>query len=229
METNINLSTTCFMEHQIKTGVYCILNTIDNKFYIGSVLKKSSTKKLGFRRRWQHHLHILLKNKHSNKHLQNAFNKYGREAFKFLILEIVDDESLILEREQYWIDVTNCLNREIGYNIYPFAQAVNKDFKSSKETRKKLRQINLGKPRPQWLKELLGTPVQKYSLDGFYIEEYKSIQDASNDTGIQRQDIGKCCLNKIQRAGSFQWKYKDSDKIIVKYKGKYPYNSQIKS
>jgi group I intron endonuclease len=53
-------------------GIYRIINKINDKFYIGS--------SDNIERRFSRHLLDLKKNKHDNQHLQNAWNKYGKEA-----------------------------------------------------------------------------------------------------------------------------------------------------
>ncbi len=71
-----------------KMGVYAIVNLVEGKQYVGS------SKDL--RRRWRDHWNELQSNKHSNAHLQRAFNKYGEAAFEFRILqEVVSEEELI--------------------------------------------------------------------------------------------------------------------------------------
>ena len=38
---------------------------------------------------------------------------------------------------------------------------------------------------------------------------YESISDAARQTGICRQNIGKCCNGKIKTAGGFHWEFVD--------------------
>jgi group I intron endonuclease len=64
-------------------GVYCIKNIINNNLYIGS----SKNLKL----RYFNHKTKLKNNKHENKHLQNAWNLYGEQNFKFYIIEEVEN------------------------------------------------------------------------------------------------------------------------------------------
>ena len=58
----------------IQCGIYRILNTINNKFYIGS--------SVNLRKRLYEHRRLLRLGKHENYHLQNAFTKYGEENFQ---------------------------------------------------------------------------------------------------------------------------------------------------
>jgi group I intron endonuclease len=80
-------------------GIYKIVNLINGKFYIGSASSKG-----GFRKRWNEHRSGLKNGVHPNKHLQRAWVKYGEDNFRFEILEKLNDTSIILEREQYYIN-----------------------------------------------------------------------------------------------------------------------------
>lgn len=94
-------------------GIYKITNIINNKIYIGS------SKEID--RRWYLHKYLLNKNEHYNKHLQYSWNKYGEDNFKFDIVEILNDEIKIFEREQAWIDKERACDKNIGYNINKLA------------------------------------------------------------------------------------------------------------
>lgn len=58
-------------------GIYVITNMTTGTVYIGQAVN--------IRRRWESHRHYLAANKHGNRYLQNAWNKYGADAFKFSI------------------------------------------------------------------------------------------------------------------------------------------------
>lgn len=102
--------------------IYKIVNTINNKIYIGSAKY--------FAERKGEHYYMFRNNKHSNKHLQNSYNKYG-DVFKFEILEYCNPETL-MEKEQYYID-----NLKPEYNILKEAYS-SLGFKHSEETKKLL-------------------------------------------------------------------------------------------
>jgi hypothetical protein len=89
-------------------GIYKIENLIDKKIYIGS--------SVNLRNREYKHFWMLNKNKHDNQHLQNSFNKFGENSFKFEILEECDEQSLI-ERENHYINQNKSNNQEFGYNM----------------------------------------------------------------------------------------------------------------
>ena len=70
-------------------GIYCIENKITSKKYIGYT--KDFTK-----RKYQH-LDNLSRGNHINSHLQNAYNKYGKENFYFRIIIRLPKIELILK------------------------------------------------------------------------------------------------------------------------------------
>lgn len=78
------------------SGIYKITNAVDGKFYIGSAKY--------IKERFSNHRNDLLKNKHKNSRLQNAYNKYGVESFVYDVVEVCNLDVLI-EREQYYIDL----------------------------------------------------------------------------------------------------------------------------
>ena len=90
------------------TGIYRITNLKNNKVYIGQAVD--------IEKRLEGHKRNLRGNYHINKHLQNAWNKYGEENFKFEIIEECEEDKLT-EREQYWIDYYGGINDIINYNL----------------------------------------------------------------------------------------------------------------
>lgn len=88
------------------TGIYKIVNNIDNKIYIGQ-----ST---DIEHRWcQHRYEINRKIEHP---LYCDMRKYGIENFSFEIVEECSLEDLD-EKEKYWIKYYNTTEKEKGYNI----------------------------------------------------------------------------------------------------------------
>lgn len=79
--------------------IYRIKNLINNFCYYGSAYS--------FPLRVYKHKNLLNKNKHCNLILQNAWNKYGEENFKFEIIEEALEKSNLLEREQFYLDFFN--------------------------------------------------------------------------------------------------------------------------
>lgn len=90
-------------------GIYMIKNIVDNKVYIG----RSKSINL----RFSSHKSNLRKNKHINKHLQNAWNKYGEDNFEFSVIEICETIQDTYKKEIFYIDKYKSCNRDMGYNL----------------------------------------------------------------------------------------------------------------
>ena len=118
-------------------GVYCIKNKKNKHLYIGSSKHVSS--------RLREHLTQLEAHTHSNKYLQEAFDKDGLE---FFILEFLPDATKeeLLACEQEWISKYNTVDRNKGYNkVNPNNTTYHtKSRRSSKSEKLRL------KPLPYW-------------------------------------------------------------------------------
>lgn len=134
--------------HTNRTGVYCILNKVTGKRYIGCASRS-------FRGRWKEHIGSLNKGKHRNRFLQRAWNKYGAKAFAFTILELCEPEDC-LDREKAWIESFDATNPRVGYNICKegFSRL---GTKASEETRRKISLTSRGR-RP-----MLGHKQSEYA------------------------------------------------------------------
>ena len=111
-------------------GIYKIENMVNKKIYVGS--------SYDLKERWHRHSTDLRTNKHGNSYLQNSWNKYGEDNFKFVYIELFEftTKEYLLSREQYWIDTLNVCDRNIGYNLLPTAGSP-LGFKKSEEEKEK--------------------------------------------------------------------------------------------
>jgi group I intron endonuclease len=110
----------------MKSGIYKIYFNGSDRFYVGSALNLV--------KRRENHLYFLRRQTHPNRFLLNLFNKYGRENFRFEVLERVAPDSLV-EREQAWIDE---LRPEL--NILKIARS-SFGFKHDEDTRMRMSRI----------------------------------------------------------------------------------------
>jgi len=118
----------------MSSGVYQIVNLIDPaKFYIGSAVN--------LRKRRSHHWSSLRHGRHSNNHLQHAWDLYGSDAFDFEPLIICGPEEAVVI-EQGLLDKLHP-----HYNISKDAQVGLPSalgLKRSKETRQRMSGVRKG-------------------------------------------------------------------------------------
>lgn len=122
----------------MKSGIYKIVNKDNDKYYLGSSCNI-------FDNRFKNHKSLLRKNKHFNKHLQDAWNKYGEEKFIFSVIENVIPEFL-LEIEQKYLNIAReeqhkCYNQVFTAGRGP---GLKKGTKFSKAHIENLRHSHLG-------------------------------------------------------------------------------------
>ena len=87
--------------------IYKITNIQNNKIYIGKT-------KYSIYNRFESHIRAAFK---SNRkyYFYNAIRKYGKDNFKIDLIEECDN-SILSEREKYWISFYNSIDKSIGYN-----------------------------------------------------------------------------------------------------------------
>ena len=87
--------------------IYKITNLIDQKIYIG--LTTCTLKE-----RWQNHKGCV---KSDPRHLYRSMRKYGIENFKIEIVEETDSLEKLAQLEDYYINLYNSRDPNIGYNL----------------------------------------------------------------------------------------------------------------
>lgn len=138
--TRNNLHTTMIQrqEDKFRSGIYVIQNNINSKKYVGKA-------KNIYKRIMQHITLLNTKSKDENRHLINAWHKYGRSSFTYYVIEYIYEEDSqkleekLAERELYWMQQLHTLDRNSGYNLRLDSEG--KCIVSS-ETRQKLSEAN---------------------------------------------------------------------------------------
>lgn len=135
----------------MSAGIYVIARRDVDRFYIGSAVD--------IRNRWSVHRCRLRKGNHHSPQLQVAWNKHGDGAFEFAILETVASNSLLIEREQVWLDrfhpyynTCKTAGSALGHIVSAATRAKisaahkgRKNGPMSEETRKRLSAANSGR------------------------------------------------------------------------------------
>ena len=100
----------------ILKGIYLWTNLINGKKYVGKS-EDIASRKRGYRKEV---------NKGSDRYIIKALRKYGFENFSFEVIEEVEDN--ILEREQYWMDFYQTLDKNKGYNVLRAEETPGENF-----------------------------------------------------------------------------------------------------
>lgn len=228
-------------------GIYIIINRVNGNKYIG--LSNNI-----HRRFWEHK---SSKKKRNSTNLIKAFKKYHVDNFDFQILELVDDESKLAEREMFWIEsikpeynMNKGGNGNLGHTVSNEVREVlrvcgklqwerktneekQRQIKNnlfscgkgrvvSEETRRKLREVNLGKRHTEEAKlkvsiknkvSMIGNKsgnkkVQRLDINGNFISEHDSIKEIANELGIHPSNISSVLKGRQLTAGGYKWNYK---------------------
>jgi group I intron endonuclease len=113
------------------SAIYAIVNNVTHDMYVGSAVAVN--------RRWSAHMCNLRKGTHHCQHLQNAYRKYGSNAFDWEIVQFVENKEKLIEREQFWIDFFRP-----AYNKRKIANSC-LGVKRSQQARDNMRNAQLGK------------------------------------------------------------------------------------
>ena len=183
----------------MKTGIYKIINKINNKTYVGSTSN--------FDKRWYSHKFRLKNNNHHSSKLQSSVNKYGIENFVFEILEECSKD-LLIEREQYWIDSLNSYSN--GYNSTPKAS---NNGGLTEETIIKLKKIHTGKKMSEEAKKKMSNSKKGRKLSEETKEKLRKIS-----TGKKMSEETKKKMSESKKGGAMLEKNKEN--LSKLYKGK---------
>ena len=207
-----------------KCGIYCIENIINGKKYVG--------KSLNIYERIRTHINKLnKKSKDENPHFKSAWFKYGRENFKYYVLEYCEkNEELLKERELYWILYYDTINRDKGYNL---RLDTSTKMIVSEETRKRLSEaqkkrfsvpleriklsergklIWLDEDRKQAMRDKLKIINSKhyflqYDKQGNFLEKFETISHVLKKyPSLRKQNIYQVCSGQKPSHGGYVWK-----------------------
>jgi len=120
----------------MNSGVYVIINTVNGLTYVGS--------SVNLERRIVRHCNELRRGVHYNKQLQRSWDKYGKYALEYTILEYCEPE-LVRIREQSYIDQFVSLGVKLSNTAIVDVTKPQLGNIVSDETRQKLSNSNRGR------------------------------------------------------------------------------------
>lgn len=165
---------------------------------------------------------------------------YNKITFEDCINKLsLCENNLTLFRANYKSYYDKCIRNKWFYKIIPNYKGgkptftyeeivkIAKRYKTAKEFYKNNITAYRLASRKKWLNKLYRDAniitifdnkiVQQYDLNGNFITEYKNAKVAAEENNISYKNIMNCCNCRCrQSSNNFQWKYKDSQKEIIK-------------
>lgn len=184
----------------VHCGIYEIRNKINNRSYIGQ--------SQNIERRMDAHRYALRAGRHSNTHLQRAWDKYGENTFEFRIL--IECSVHNLDQMEIWYIMQKNTYKD-GYNRTLGGEGVRDgirmhSFSMSVEARKHMREGHAdfsGDNHPQRKEIVLLNTGEVFTCIKYAAEKY----------GVQHCDISHNAKGKLRSAGQLNgerlvWAYK---------------------
>lgn len=185
-----------------------IKNKINGKCYIGQAIDINA--------RWISHRYAL-RHKKGSRHLQHAWDKYGENAFEFIIIEECGVEELD-DREIYWISYYDSKNS--GYNLTDGGGGM-RGYKMSEESKRLISEACKGRKVSENHMKALRDGLERWRLDNpdYYCKEvvcittgeiFPSRTEAANAYGISDGNLIACINRKIRWCG----KSPDGERLV---------------
>ena len=208
------------------TYIYCITNVINNKIYVGKTTQS-------IEERFKEHCQDSQRTKCEKRPLYDAMNKYGIENFIIECLEEIEDESLLSEKEIYWINELGTYGKG-GYNatkggdgsiLYDYNEIIElaRLGYTSKQIKEKIGCCDdiiykVLKAHNVKLRNSRCKLIAQYDKVGNYIQTFFSALDAIKyliELGICKvktpeqatTKITNCCKHKSTLAYGYKWEY----------------------
>ena len=168
------------------SGIYGIHNLKNDKWYVGQAVN--------IRARWNAHRSMLSKNERESIHLLRAWNKYGADAFEWVILEECSPE-LLDEREKYWIAQKDSYKN--GYNRTLGGGGIH-GYQLTKAHKEKLKKATLAK----WADPEHREKRLQAMRDAMDSEEYREKLSQAGKRNWADPEFKKLSLERMQEAAS---------------------------
>jgi group I intron endonuclease len=112
-------------------GIYKIVNRVTGQCYVGQSQR--------VKKRLKEHFRLLRWGKHTNPHLQNAYNKYGSDAFYGAIEVECKNLDELDQLENAFLKGDAWFEEPTVYNIADFAKAPMRGKQHSEEVKQRIR------------------------------------------------------------------------------------------
>lgn len=160
--------------------IYKLFNDCNSKLYIGQTIRT-------LKRRWEDHVSSAKSHARKSMIIYDAMRELGIDKFHMSLIEEVTTSSkeklleLLNQKEIYYIKELNTI-KPYGYNVTAGGGNISNSCKQK---------------------------VDKYSLDGQYIESYDSIVDATYANSVNGNfgNILSCCQGMTNTAFGYVWRY----------------------
>jgi group I intron endonuclease len=163
-------------------GIYKIVNKVTGQCYVGQSQR--------VKKRLKEHFRLLRWDKHTNPHLQNAYNKYGAEAFYGAIEIECPNLDELDQLENEFLRGTAWFDEPTVYNIADFAKAPMRGKSHSEEARERIR---LGRRAstfdyrsPEYRETLSRAQMARFHSDPKFVAKIKFIVDNPSLTYAER-------------------------------------------
>lgn len=177
-----------------KSGIYMLI--CNNHTYIGS--------SINIYYRLKRHSSDLIRKKHSNKFIQNVFDKHGKDKFLFKIMEFCNKD-VLLQRESFYIDM---LSPDLNLDLNP----MKREFSA---TSKQLISKSLKEGfKSGVIKNGNSKPVYRYNIEGVFIDGFESCSEAARLLNVKFKGVCKAASGKSNSAYGFIWSYEKKETLI---------------
>jgi group I intron endonuclease len=209
-------------------GIYIIVNLINKKVYIGE--------SLDIYRRWEEHEEDLNNNKHHSYKLQQDWNTYGKEEFKFEIVEEIDKniknytaQYVLIAYEDKYIKKYDSINT--GYNVEETLKEIQLGNKSITNDLKRdqgvLKKVINNMKKNDGIFKLSEETLKRRDRDKnlksskVYCIEQKQIYNTAKEATQQCNVSSTASVTTICKKGGGKAKLKDGTYLTFMYKDDY--------
>jgi group I intron endonuclease len=192
-----------------KPAVYKLYCSVNGKTYIGITTD--------IHRRIIDHRKDLKSGKHPNAHLQNAWNKYGKESLTYEIIELfnaeITDKELLIKEAEY-MSLYKALDSQYGFNIN--STDVDGTVRHTEEYKKYMSQIMTGRVVSKETGDRISKSLTGQIKGPIHTEDFKNkmslfmtnrVVSEETKEKMSKSRLGKSAWNKGKKGN-----YKHSEK-----------------